>query len=260
MIDLPFERNLIISIAAVSLALALLTFIVLILNRIFRVIKRIALKKIDHISISQTVFRFIVTILWITSSAAVLFLAAFVQSFQNFTKEELVAEVRCRPIEDGTRAMLFEMTPIVNNKKQEPVGFILTGDQWALEGDILKWDNWLNFAGLHTMYKLTRVRGRYVNSFDEVNQQPSVYSLVEKEEDPRWRWLYKYGYRLRFVDAVYGNTVFNYPSEDNMFQVFVTTSGFSIQIKENRLSKGCFTKMSKSQKPNVKTWILVSGI
>jgi hypothetical protein len=155
-----------------------------------------------------------------------------VQSYQRFTKEELVAEVRCVPLADDTDSMFLELTPIVNGKQLSAREFLLKGDQWALEGDILKWDNWLNFAGLHTMYKLTRVRGRYVDYQDEVSRQPSIYSLVEHENDPRWRWLYKYGHRLRFVDAVYGNTVYTYPSENNIFEVYVSTTGYVVKVKE----------------------------
>ena len=66
MIDMPFERNLMISVAFISLVIALMTFVFLILNRIWRIFKRIAAKRVDYISINQTVYRFVLTILWIT--------------------------------------------------------------------------------------------------------------------------------------------------------------------------------------------------
>jgi hypothetical protein len=56
--------------------------------------------------------------------------------------------------------------------------------------------------------------------------------LVVSEED-RWRWLYEYGSRLPFVQAVYGNTVFTFPAEGKVFAIYVTTSGFMI-IEEER--------------------------
>lgn len=232
MFDLPFETTFVIYIAFISLILGILTLVSLLVNRVRRIIKRIRFQQIKYISIPQNVFRFLITILWIALSAAALFLAAFVQSFQNFTKKELIAEVRCRPLEDELHSMLLELTPILSHEKKDTQGFILNGDQWALEGDILKWDDWLNFAGLHTMFKLTRVKGRYINIQDERDSEQSVYSLVKNEEDPRWRWLYKYGYRLRFVDAVYGNTVYTYPSKENVYEIYVTTSGFSVKVKE----------------------------
>lgn len=232
MLNFPFEPTVIILISSASLLLAMVTLLFLLGNRIRRTIKRMRFRQTKYIGIGQHVFRFTLTFLWIAVSAAILFLAAFIQSYQSFTKEELVAEVRCAPLQqDGAAAMHFELTPVVSNQRLPARTFLLNGDQWALEGDILKWDAWLNFAGIHTMYKLTRVRGRFVNYEDEINNRPSVYSLVEREDDPRWRWLYKYGHRLRFVDAVYGNTVYTYPSAESVFEVYVSTTGFMVKTK-----------------------------
>ncbi|HEX9653433.1 MAG TPA: hypothetical protein VGA99_06960 [bacterium] len=232
MFSFPFEMSLVILLATTSLLLALLTFVFLLANRARRTIKRLRFQQTRYLGIGQHVFRFSITFFWIAVSAAVLFLAAFIQSYRNFTKEELVAEVRCVPVQgDGAVTMHLELIPVSAGQRLSPRVFLLNGDQWALEGDILKWDDWLNFAGIHTMYKLTRVRGRYVDFEDEMNQKRSVFSLVEREDDPRWRWLYKYGHRLRFVDAVYGNTVYTYPLQDNAFEVYVSTSGFTVKIK-----------------------------
>ncbi|NIR52867.1 hypothetical protein GWO43_30080, partial [candidate division KSB1 bacterium] len=232
MLDPPFETTLVIVVFAASLVAALLTLLVLVLNRFRRTFRKVRGKLIKHISISENTFRFVFTILWISVSAAVLFLAAFIQSYDRFTHKELVAEVHCMALEegDGTASMYLELTPFSDGERQKTLKFLLNGDQWALEGDILKWDDFMNFLGIHTMYKLTRIRGRYINYQDEISRKPSVYSLIEKEERPEWRWLYKYGHKLRFVDAVYGNTVFTYPSETNVYEVYVTTSGFIVDV------------------------------
>lgn len=232
MLNFPFELSGVILLSSASLLLGLLAVFFMLGNRVRRTIKRLRFQQTRYLGVGQHVIRFTMAFLWIAVSAVILFLAAFIQSYRNFTKEELVAEVRCVPLqEDGAVAMHFELTPVLAGQKLSPRPFLLKGDQWALEGDILKWDNWLNFAGIHTMYKLTRVRGRYVNFEDEINQRPTVHSLVEREDDPRWRWLYKYGHRLRFVDAVYGNTVYTYPSPESIFEVYVSTSGFTVKIK-----------------------------
>lgn len=232
MLEFPFGTGLIIYSAFISLVLALLTFVALIINRIKWTVQRAKGARIKRISITQNSFRFIVVIIWILASAAFLFLGAFIQSYQNFTRQKLIAEVRCVPLADSVKSMHLEITAINSAGRQGPRRFILNGDQWAVEGNVLKWDDWLNFAGLHTMYKITRVRGRYVSVEDERSQIPSVYSLVEPEETSRWRWLFRYGHQLRFVDAVYGNTVFTYPSKKNVYEIYVTTSGFIAKVKE----------------------------
>jgi hypothetical protein len=83
------------------------------------------------------------------------------------------------------------------------------------------------------MYKLTRVRGRYIDTADEVRLKPSVYSLVEQDRDSKWQWLLKYGHRLKVVQAVYGNTVYTFPSDEYSYDIFVTTSGLSLKVRDN---------------------------
>jgi hypothetical protein len=101
-----------------------------------------------------------------------------------------------------------------------------------IEGDILKWDNWLNFLGLHTRYRLTRLRGRYLSAQEELYQPKTIYSLVEDENDLFWRYLYKYGPRLPFVSTVYGNAAYQGPEVNRHYLVFVGTSGFIIREKQ----------------------------
>ncbi len=233
MFDFPFETGLVIYFSFASLLLGIFTFFLLIFKKIIRAIQRMRRKSFVYGRLSQNVFQFTLTILWITVSGLLLFLAAFIQSYQAFTKNELVAEVRCRSLEDSTNSLLLELTTIDDGQIKARQEFRLNGDQWALEGDILKWDDWLNFVGVHTMFKLTRVRGRFVNYQDEISERPSVYSLVEYEDDPRWRWLYKYGYKIRFVKAVYGNTIYTYPSEKDTYEIYVTTSGFFAKVRED---------------------------
>ncbi len=165
-------------------------------------------------------------------SAAALFFTAFIQSYQSFTKKELVAIVRSTPLASGVDGMRMELKLVRNGGIEKAREFMIRGDQWSIEGDILKWKDWLNFLGLRTMYNLTRVRGRYVDIQEEIRNTPTVYSLVDKEKDPVWRWLHKYGHKLPFVTAVYGNTVFTYPSEEKTYAVYVTASGFMIQVEE----------------------------
>ena len=234
MFDLPFETSLIIYLALASLFLAIVICFAMMVNRVKKGKLRGRRKPPLYFSLTRNLFRFMAVFLWIAVSAAVLFLAAFIQSYKSFTKEELVAEVRCVPLEDGSGSIYLEISEIEGGRKRGSQEFILNGDQWALEGDVLKWDDWLNFVGLHTMFKLTRVRGRFVNYEDEISQKPSVFSLVKSESNPKWRWLYKYGYKLRFVSAVYGNTVYTYPAKGKVFEVYVTTSGFIARVREDK--------------------------
>lgn len=213
-----------------SLVSGLLALSLFLLNRVRRTFLRFAHKNRKRISFGQNTFRFLAILFWIAISSAAFFFAAFVQSYQSFTREELVAQVKCYPLKDS-QTMQFEIESRPQDVRKR---FVLKGDQWAVEGDILKWDSWLNFVGLHSMYKLTRVRGRFLATDDEIHRVPSVYSLVQQEREPIWRLLYKYGHKLPFVSAVYGNTVFTYPSEEHEFEIYVTTSGYIARVKDHR--------------------------
>lgn len=229
---MPFQLSTVIIIAFGSFCLAGISLFLLLKNRLQNIWMRLRSIPVPPGSAFENISRFMLTILWIVASLAVLFFAAFIQSFQNFTKQELVAEVYCKPVKEAPGAMVLEFTPVIAGRLGVKQGFLIKGDQWCLQGDILKWDEWLNFAGVETMFKLTRIQGRFVNVHDERFKPTTPYSLTEKEDDPRWRWLYKSGYRLRFVDAVYGSTVYTYPSEDKIYQVYVTNSGFSVRPKK----------------------------
>jgi hypothetical protein len=228
MLDLPFKVNLFIYISLASLLLGIIILLFFIFSH--------AVRTTGKFSFIKNTFRFTLILLWILVSAVILVLASFIQSYQSFTKKELVAVVRCIPLDDEVNTMRMEIKLLKNGGiLEERKIFTLKGDQWAIEGDVLKWDDWANILGIHTMYRLTRVRGRYLNVREEIQTTPTVYSLVENEED--WQWLYNYGHKLPFVTAVYGNTVFTYPSKEKAYEIYVTTSGFMAQVMETKPNK-----------------------
>jgi hypothetical protein len=66
-------------------------------------------------------------------------------------------------------------------------------------------------------------------SEEERARPPSIYSLVEKEDHPLWRWLYRHGSSLPLVSTVYGNAVYQMADREQRFMVYVGTSGFIIR-------------------------------
>ena len=103
----------------------------------------------------------------------VLFAGFFFRAYQVFTLEEPVAEVIIHPsVEpDTNQVTLVQYTPDATEIRRQ---FLIKGNQWMLEGDILKWGNWLNFLGLHTRYRLTRLRGRYIQTEDELQKPRTI--------------------------------------------------------------------------------------
>ncbi len=232
MFNPPSPGSMLIYIGLALMAIGLVMLILFIAKRIHRIISHLQRKPMVRLGVMASTLRLLLILLLISISAALLFLGAFIQSYTAFTQRELAAKIRCTTLPGAEDTMILELTTPNSPAPNQIHRYLLRGQQWTVEGHILKWDDWLNFLGLRTMYKLTRVRGRYLRADDETNKPATVYSLVKNEDDPRWRWLYEYGPRLPFVQAVYGNTVFTFPSETKTFDVYVTTSGFMVSEKE----------------------------
>ena len=171
--------------------------------------------------------------IWISLFGMVLFVGFFLRAYHAFTFEEPVAEIIIHALGDkpASKTLLVELFCAHSQKTRY---LMIRGDQWMIEGDILKWDNWLNFLGLHTRYRLTRLRGRYMTTEAEIEQARTIHSLVDDENDPFWRYLYRYGPQLPFVSTVYGNAAYQASGENKHYLIFVGTSGFVVREKEGK--------------------------
>jgi len=232
MINPPFSGSIPIYFALGVLILGLALFLRFIFKRVSRLIRRLRRRPVPETSFIADTVRLLLIALLVAASAATLFLLAFIQSYTAFTHRTKVAVVHCTPASEAKDAMILRFVTVDSTTGGRIGHYRLRGQQWAIEGHILKWDDWLNFAGLRSMYKLTRIRGRYLRAGDQSAKPGTVYSLVADEQDPRWHFLYKYGPRLPFVHAVYGNTVFTFPSRTKTFEIFVTASGFMIEERQ----------------------------
>lgn len=217
-------------IGAAGILLGFIFLIIFIYRRIQWLIRTIARKRTTRPRFLAGLRNLILILLWTAILGIVFFVGLFTRAYYAFTHEKPVAEIMIKATEkpDANLVILFQFLP---EDPQIGKELLIRGDQWMLEGDILKWDNWLNFLGLHTRYRLTRLRGRYIQVEDEIHQEETVYSLVKEEDHPLWRYLYKYGYKLPLVSTVYGNAVFQTAGKDRHFFIYVSPSGFVAREK-----------------------------
>ncbi len=208
-----------------GILLSLLFLIYYLFRRIRWFMGKLQQKKVSAPGVITSIRNLLFIIILVAVFGMLLFAGFFARAYHAFTFEEEVAEIHIEATgnENSARVTLFQLLP---SDSQIVRTYIIYGDQWMLEGDILKWDNWLNFLGIHTRYRLTRIRGRYLRTEDELNKQQTIYSLVENEDHPLWRYLYEYGPQLPFVSTVYGNAVFQNSNDEKWFVVTVSTSGF----------------------------------
>jgi len=228
------RANIIILAGAAGFLIGFVLLLIFIYRRILFVARKLGRRPASVPKPLESLRNLLLIFLWISVFGMLLFAGFFFRAYRAFTLEEPVAEII---IEYQEKSGLSSITIIQDEPEGEPRTrrFDVAGDQWVLEGDILKWRNWLNFLGLHTRYRLTRLRSRYLQTSDEMTKPSTIHRLVENEDNPLWKYLYKYGPRLPMVSTVYGNAVFQLSGEDASFRVYVGTSGFiARKIKTKR--------------------------
>jgi hypothetical protein len=211
-----------------GLLLGILAFIIFIFRRIRYLLAKMMSREYSSPKLIASLKNLIFILLWSFLFGTILFMGFFFHAYHVFTHEKPVARIEITPT-DKPQTMKIKLITFSDKDSASSEVYTIKGDQWLLEGDILKWDNWLNFLGLDTRYRLTRIRGRYLHTEAEINRETTVYSLVEDEDYPFWKYLYKYGEKLPFVSTVYGNAVFQYGNRYKKFLVFVTASGFIVR-------------------------------
>lgn len=143
-----------------------------------------------------------------------------VQSYLGLTGEIKVAHIHATPIANVAHEMGVEV--ILYDGKGHAISdklYLLQGDEWMLQGDVVKFPAWLNVIGLHAGYKLTRLEGRY----DDINLENSAHHTaiaLNGGDDNFFKTTYAYrSWFGPFVDAEYGNAVFQ---TTGSFDVFAT--------------------------------------
>ncbi len=196
----------VLGIAGIILFLIGVALIISALVRIFK--KRIALKNF--------IVSFLIFLILTGFGLAFTSIALFLYTFSRFSHEERIGYVYAEARND-TIVMNF-----VNEKTDQNHVFQLIGDQWMIEGYILRWNKSLRWLGAGSYLCITRFTGR-----DSIHAgRSSVYQIAP--ETGLWRFLLKNCEKIPFVDAAYGTAAFQYPDK-NMYLVYVNDTGFIIK-------------------------------
>ncbi len=152
-----------------------------------------------------------ISLLWVTF---------LVQSYLGLTGEIKVAHIRATTIANvahqmSVEVMLYDQQGHVTSDNT----YLIQGDEWMMQGDIIKFPAWLGVVGLHAGDKLTRLEGRY----DDIHLEstaPHTAVALNGGDDTFFQTTYMHKqWFAPFVDAAYGNAVFQAPGS---FDVFAT--------------------------------------
>ena len=155
-----------------------------------------------------------------------LWLVSLMQTYIGLTSDIQVAQVRAHTVSNsgGVPMMSVELTLLDQSGHQlSDNTYIVMGDEWMLEGDIIKYPGWLNIFGLHSGYKLTRLEGRFDDPNLERNSKHTVVELNGGDDNFFKTMRNQRGWINPFIDATYGNAVF-LPADGN-YNVFVSQTG-----------------------------------
>lgn len=157
-------------------------------------------------------------ILMIAIAISLLWLTFLVQSYLGLTGEIKVAQVRATTLANVPHEMSVELIMYDDNGNVASDNtYLVMGDEWMVQGDIVKFPTWANILGLHTGYKLTRFEGRYNSITMERTAQHFAIELNGGDDGffqavnthPTW-----YGW---LAEASYGNAVFQGAGNYNVF-------------------------------------------
>ncbi|HEY7359059.1 MAG TPA: hypothetical protein VH590_21390 [Ktedonobacterales bacterium] len=158
---------------------------------------------------------------------SLLYLAILLQTYFGLTSEILVARVRATSLANVPNYMSVEITLYDqhgNITHQETDG--VCGNEWELQGDIVRFPNWANLLGLHTGYKLTRLEGRY----DDPNQESTWFHSVialNGGDDNFFKTIQNQGGWLHpIVEASFGNAII-LPADGNSYGVYISQTGLT---------------------------------
>jgi hypothetical protein len=171
------------------------------------------------------IFRIGSSVILVVAGLCVFAIAGWAQTYRALTKNELVATIHAVPVPGQPQTMQVIYTPVTGGTSGQPQSFTVSGDEWQLGGDVIKWQDWLNILGVHTGYRVTRLMGYFEDANDYRTKRVSAYNL-SNSHDTVSKFLHDHTNLMPFVRATYGNDVRMLPDAAATYQIYLSTSGY----------------------------------
>ena len=161
-------------------------------------------------------------LLLLVGAMLVLAVSVAIQSYLGFTGEIKVATIHATAITNMPHTMIVNLTLYDQNGQEILHGdYSLNGDRWELNSDVVKFQPWLNFFGIHSGYKISRLTSQYDDSNAHMIKP---ISLNGSDEDFYNSIRNKTWWSIPSVMAVYGSAVLE-PADDVTYDVFIDQTG-----------------------------------
>ena len=167
--------------------------------------------------------RLLLALVFFAGAAASGAIALGVQGYRALTHEEIAAMVRTEPLGPNRFQAQFRFPD------GREVTYTLNGNQLYVDARILKWHPLANVLGLHTVYELDRVAGRYLDLTQEQQQPRTVQSLAPARKVDLFNLRQRYVLLSPLLDAEYGSATFAAADSPAQYEVRVSTTGLLIR-------------------------------
>jgi hypothetical protein len=165
----------------------------------------------------------------IGAGLAALGLSVALTTYHSFTKKRHVAEVQA--IQLGPQKLRVFFQSIEADGTRGPTEtYDVDGDEWTVGGDILRFKPFWTLMGLETVYKITRVEGRWLKA-DDANVHKATAFDRDGGTSQGWLQLYRNGAKLPFgwmVAGAHGQAVSQLPDRRSVYDLYVTPNGFIV--------------------------------
>lgn len=168
-------------------------------------------------------FGLLVGLVFLLLGALFAAVAVGIQGYRGLVREEIAASVRIRPLAPGEFQADFRLAG------GEEASFRIAGDEIYVDAHILKWKPVANFLGLHTVYELDRVAGRYASLENEQTKPRTVYRLSKERRLDLFRLRRKYALLKPLLDAEYGSGTFVAADKPAELEIRVSVNGLLIR-------------------------------
>lgn len=167
------------------------------------------------------------TLLWCSGAALITALGAGLAGYRALTREDLALTVMVTPLPD--RRFLAD----ARFPGGRAASWQLAGDQLYVDARVLKWKGVANLLGLHTVYELDRIGGRYLDLAQEQHAPRTIFSLGAEKKFDLFAWVQRHTWMAPLVDAEYGSGSFvDVTGEAAIYEVMVSNTGLLIRKAE----------------------------
>lgn len=194
-------------------------YIALFFGLVGLVLFAIGVHRIRHRHIASGCARCVIALLPLALAGALALVAFNLYTYARLTEEQDVARLAFEQL--APQRFAVQLKTADGRQAQ----FELAGDEWQLDARVLKWESWANLAGLHTLYRLERLSGRYDTVHEELNAPRTVITLSPERGLDVWSLASDYPGWVPLVDARYGSATYLPMGDGARYQVRITTSG-----------------------------------